>query len=126
MRGERALPAAALLPHLKRAQQRREWVGHNDIAYSGSRSLAEDLADRLGVTVPAVLRQLVRMRRPGATVSLDTADRWSIALGLHPALVWGEAWWSLPDESATAAYHREWKRRQRERAQVAIAVGGGG
>lgn len=46
-------------------------------------SLAEDLGcDR---------RQVTRWVNNG--VPVDTADRLAVALGMHPAEVWGSGWW---------------------------------
>lgn len=44
------------------------------------------LARRLGVSRPNVCRA----SREGLTINL--ADRWAIALDLHPVTVWGDAW----------------------------------
>ncbi|MGI8753588.1 MAG: helix-turn-helix domain-containing protein [Acidimicrobiales bacterium] len=48
---------------------------------------------RLARTMHVNAGQLHRARRDGLT--WVHADRWAVALGFHPAEVWGQAWWSL-------------------------------
>ncbi len=48
---------------------------------------------RLARTMHVDAAQLHRARREG--LSWVHADRWAVALGFHPATVWGQAWWSL-------------------------------
>lgn len=126
MHGDRALSAAALLPYLEAAAQRREYIGAQNTAYVGLTPLAEDLAERLGISAKSVKRQIIRFGRPGATVNRFTADAWTVALGLHPALVWGEAWWSLPDVVNRREYRRLSDARRRGSRLEAVAVGEGG
>ncbi len=47
------------------------------------------MARRVGIDRQAVYRG----RTDGLSEAL--ADRWAVALGWHPAEVWGAAWWSL-------------------------------
>ncbi len=43
---------------------------------------------------PAARRRMHRYQHTG--LSVDQADRAAVSLlGLHPASVWGQAWWSL-------------------------------
>lgn len=51
-----------------------------------------NLAMVLGVDPGAVYRAMAE------GVTERHADRWSIALGVHPAEVWGMAWWALAEE----------------------------
>lgn len=53
------------------------------------------LARRIGVSD----RQVRRAKTEGLTV--DTADRWAIAAGHHPGLVWPD-WWDLSTGGADA------------------------
>ena len=49
-------------------------------------------------------RQYHRWKK-GARVSVANADRIAVALGRHPAEIWGQDWWALPtiaDESEMA------------------------
>jgi len=48
---------------------------------------------RLARTMHVDSAQLHRARREG--LSWVHADRWAVALGFHPAEVWGDAWWAL-------------------------------
>jgi hypothetical protein len=47
----------------------------------------------LGVTASAV--SALRAR---GTVSHWTADRHAVALGMHPAEIWGDQWWNTPQQ----------------------------
>ena len=66
-----------------------------------------------------VSHETVRKWRCGErpTVFVDRADQYAVRLGLHPALIWGDAWWNLPTrwdiESARKARNRQ---RSTERA----------
>jgi hypothetical protein len=46
------------------------------------------------------LRDAVEKARSRGRISVRTADRAAIALGLHPALIWGDAWWVPVTEEA--------------------------
>ena len=48
---------------------------------------------RLSRTMGVDNGQMRRACREGLTWL--SADRWAVALGFHPAEVWGQAWWSL-------------------------------
>jgi plasmid maintenance system antidote protein VapI len=54
---------------------------------------AHAAAEQLGVTRETVERWRTG-RRSGLTPG--NADRYACALGLHPGIVWGDAWWALP------------------------------
>lgn len=54
------------------------------------------LAEQLGVSIRCVARWKV------AGLTVKTADRAATALGLHPCHIWGDAWWALVPEEATA------------------------
>ncbi|MDQ6782724.1 MAG: hypothetical protein M3063_04640 [Actinomycetota bacterium] len=54
------------------------------------------LSRRLGISGGNIHRAC----RAGLTWSL--ADRWAVALGFHPAEVWGQAWWSLDCEDVVS------------------------
>lgn len=43
------------------------------------------------------LRLALEKARTRGFVSVHTADRAAIAIGLHPALIWGDAWWVKED-----------------------------
>ena len=48
-----------------------------------------------------------------------TADRLAVALGYHPALVWGDKWWAIQDAYDQAAHESHQRRnhlRQKRRA----------
>lgn len=51
----------------------------------------EQLAERLGLGHGAARNAL---KRGGLTAA--TADRWAVALGYHPAEIWGDDWWAIP------------------------------
>lgn len=64
-------------------------------------------------------RSFYRARRSGH-LTLWAADELAVhALGQHPALVWGDAWWDPPDLRVVqpavdlAAMHRAYHRRRR-------------
>lgn len=46
-----------------------------------------ELAQVVGVSS----RQVRRASQEG--LSADTADRWAIAVGVHPSSIWGTEWW---------------------------------
>jgi plasmid maintenance system antidote protein VapI len=50
-------------------------------------------AHQLGVSDKTVTRWRTGQRK-GLTIG--NADRYACALGLHPGLVWGDAWWDYP------------------------------
>lgn len=53
-----------------------------------------DAADRLGIT-----RDRLRQHRDNG-VAVELADRYAVAIGLHPAHVWGAAWWTATEAVA--------------------------
>lgn len=54
----------------------------------------QDIAAALGVN-----RRTVRMWRQGdPLISAYRADRLSIRIGTHPALVWGQQWWASAED----------------------------
>lgn len=53
--------------------------------------------DRLLGEVLGVQRSAVTKLRSRGSVNAWTADRYATRLGLHPAEVWGNDWWSVPD-----------------------------
>ncbi len=52
------------------------------------------LAKKVGAEYSCICRD---QRLGGFTPT--TADRWAVALGKVPGLVWGDLWWDLPDGS---------------------------
>lgn len=64
---------------------------------------AVDLAEEVGVSQ----RQVHRWRAQG--LSWMVADRVAVALGTHPAIVWGNAFWDEPEQ--TAARERQARHR---------------
>jgi hypothetical protein len=55
---------------------------------------APEAAAKLGVSDDSI-----RQWRSRGTTKLfvDRADQYAVRLGLHPALIWGDDWWSLPE-----------------------------
>lgn len=82
------LPAGPLQRVVARMVERH---GHQELAYRCAERFGEDPArwSQLFVRLP-------RWRR----VRVETADRVCIALGHHPAEVYGEAWWLREEEEA--------------------------
>lgn len=73
-----------------------------------------ELARRAGMTVRSMQKRLYE------PLTWRTADRLACALGLHPALVWGDEWWQI-QEAYDAAVDQEKVRRneyKRERRRA--------
>ena len=70
----------------------------------------KEAADTLGVDRSTV-ENWVKGKR--VWISEDRADRYAVALGMHPASIWGDAWWAIPtlDEMKSAQRARERARR---------------
>jgi lambda repressor-like predicted transcriptional regulator len=66
-------PAAPLVQALRRSRRPGETLGQ--------------FAGRLGVS-PASLERVLRR----SVIGDVAADRWAVALGLHPVLLWPEQW----------------------------------
>ncbi|MGI8753895.1 MAG: hypothetical protein ACR2MN_16595, partial [Acidimicrobiales bacterium] len=87
------------------SDQHREELDADGMVYRGGRFMTRFPVEPLFALAPGdpILRlsrttgvdngQLHRAIRDGLTWS--SADRWAVALGFHPAEVWGQAWWSL-------------------------------
>lgn len=82
--------SAPLLPFIRRAIAERTDAVRWDGPGHGLRRLADDVAARFGTTWQAEHRALCRMLYEGRPIRVVSADRWAIALGLHPLLVWGD------------------------------------
>lgn len=53
-----------------------------------------DIASLCGVS-----RETVTRWRSGstATITAHAADHMAVRMGMHPAEIWGEHWWNIPD-----------------------------
>lgn len=58
-------------------------------------SSIDELAHRVGVCA----NTLHRARRAGGYITIDQADRWACAAGLHPFEVWGAEWFEPVPEA---------------------------
>lgn len=63
------------------------------LAFEGEISPASTLLDGRYSPLAAAYRRAVRDGR----LTERAADQLACHLGEHPALIWGEAWWDLPD-----------------------------
>jgi hypothetical protein len=60
-------------------------------------------SSRLSEMIGISTRAITRWRTSGG-IPWTSADEAAVALGLHPALVWGDAWWNVKgDFDALAA-----------------------
>lgn len=76
---------------------------HSDESVSGGFT-QRLFADMIGMTD----RSVTRWMRDGR-IPWSSADEAAVALGLHPALVWGDAWWNVKGDLDTieAQVHAE-------------------
>ena len=83
-----------------------------------------DLTELLGPTEIASLcgvsPRAVHRWRSGqtTTIAVHDADRIAIRLGTHPAHLWGEQWWQIPNEMTAAEYKRSQRAAKRESADA--------
>ena len=80
-----------------------------------------DLTELLGpcdiASLCGVARETVYRWRDGTTTTITPgdADRMAIRMGMHPAEIWGDDWWNIPD----ILDPRDRKRLYREAAKAA-------
>ncbi len=88
---QRPLPVGPLRPWLLwRANSMATQTGE-----VGVRKLAQLYAERFGVkpeTAERYLERIIRLKT--RYLFRQTADQWAVLVGLHPALIWGEEWWT--------------------------------
>lgn len=96
---QRNLPHRALCGMGRQVPWSDEWIGR--VLGAGNRTAARQRAQHI--------------KRLGLTEW--QADRLAIALGLHPSLVWGDAWWDTVP--GTPVPRREVVREQDERQRAA-------
>lgn len=78
-----------------------------------------DLTELLGpcdiASLCGVARETVYRWRAGdtTTITVGDADRMAIRMGMHPAEIWGDHWWNIPDILDPRDRKREWRRAQK-------------
>lgn len=79
---DQRVPVAPLLPHL------RAWLEANPIAgTNGQEYIPRPFPGQVA------LNKRYWDAMVSGTVTLYTADRMACAIGMHPAEIWGDAWW---------------------------------
>lgn len=90
----RRLAAAPLIDFARRRAEDRPRYGLRFRCRTGV--TVSDVADVLGVHHS----QVSRWSKPDATVGVFTADVYANRLRAHPAELWGDDWWAIPERAS--------------------------